>query len=134
MTEPGTAVPDACNLSPSMRPFPKLKTFLESNQGKVFLAECAKYNIDVEYEQHILMELLPRDLFEKHPNFFRVDKEGKRNGDYNMWFTSKEALEIVKKNAVEIAYWIKPTSHRYFFWTDDVQLYCNCPITSNNES
>ena len=105
---------------------PKLKTFLESEQGRIFLAECEKYNIDVEYEQHILMELLPRDLSEEHPEFFRVDKEGKRNGDYNMCFTSEEAMEIVKKNAVEIAHWIKPTSHRYFFWTDDVQLYCNC--------
>lgn len=105
---------------------PKLKTFLESEQGKIFLAECKKYSIDVEYEQHILMELLPRDLFAAHSEFFRVDKEGKRNGDYNMCFTSEEAMEIVKKNAVEIAHWIKPTSHRYFFWTDDVQLYCNC--------
>ena len=35
-------------------------------------------------------------------------------------------MEIVKKNAVKMAHWIKPTSHRYFFWTDDVQLYCNC--------
>jgi hypothetical protein len=105
---------------------PKLKAFLESEQGKVFLAECKEYNINVEYEQHILMELLPRNLFEEHPEFFRVDKKGKRNGDYNMCFTSEEAMEIVKKNAVEIAHWIKPTSHRYFFWTDDVQLYCNC--------
>ena len=56
---------------------PKLKSFLKSKEGKIFLAECLKHNIDVEYEQHILMELLPRDLFEKHPEFFRVDKEGK---------------------------------------------------------
>ncbi len=106
---------------------PKLKAFLESENGTVFLAECEKYKIEVEYEQHILRELLPRDLFDEHPEFFRVDKEGKRNGDYNMCFTSKEAMEIVKKNAVEMAHWIRPTSHRYFFWTDDVQLYCNCP-------
>ena len=105
---------------------PKLKAFLESTDGKIFLAECEKYNIDVEYEQHILMELLPRDLFEKHPEYFRVDKEGKRNGDYNMCFSSAEAMGIVKKNAVEMAHWIRPISHRYFFWTDDVQLYCSC--------
>lgn len=105
---------------------PKLRSFLESEQGKVFLAECKKYNIDVEYEQHILMELLPRNLFKEHPEFFRVDKDGNRNNDYNMCFTSKKAMEIVKKSAVEMARWIKPTSHRYFFWTDDVQLYCNC--------
>ncbi|GJM28763.1 MAG: hypothetical protein DHS20C17_13980 [Cyclobacteriaceae bacterium] len=105
---------------------PKLKAFLESEQGEVFLAECKKYGINVEYELHILMELLPRQLFNQHPDFFRVDKNGKRNSDYNMCFTSKEALKIVKKNVVEMAHWIKPTSHRYFFWTDDVQLYCNC--------
>ena len=105
---------------------PKLKIFLESDHGKAFLAECKKHNIDVEYEQHILMELLPRELFDEHPDFFRIDKDGKRNGDYNMCFTSKPAMEIVKKNAVEMAHWIKPTTNRYFFWADDVQLYCNC--------
>lgn len=105
---------------------PKLRAFLESEQGKTFLSECKKYNIDVEYEQHILMELLPRDLFKEHPEFFRVDKNGKRNDDYNMCFTSKESMDVVKMNAVKMAAWIKPTSHRYFFWTDDVQLYCNC--------
>lgn len=105
---------------------PKLKAFIESEQGEIFFTECEKYNIEVEYEQHILMELLPRDLFEDNPEYFRFDKEGKRNGDYNMCFTSEEAMEIVKKNAVEMAKWIWPTSHRYFFWTDDVQLYCHC--------
>ena len=110
---------------------PKLKAFIESEEGKVFLTECKKYNIDVEYEQHILMELLPRELFKEHPEFFRVDKSGNRNGDYNMCFTSKKALEVVKENAVNMAKWIKPTSHRYFFWTDDVQLYCHCTKCSH---
>lgn len=105
---------------------PKLKAFLESDKGKTFLSECKKYDIDVEYEQHILMELLPRELFSEHPEYFRVDTTGNRNGDYNMCFTSREAMAIVKKNAVEMAKWIKPSSHRYFFWTDDVQLYCHC--------
>lgn len=105
---------------------PKLKAFLESAEGKTFLSECKKYGIDVEYEQHILMELLPRDLFAENPEYFRVDTTGSRNGDYNMCFTSAEAMAIVKKNAVKMAKWIKPTSHCYFFWTDDVQLYCHC--------
>lgn len=72
------------------------------------------------------MELLPSELFDEHPEFYRVDKEGKRNGDYNMCFTSKNAMAIVQNNAVKMAKWIKPTSHLYFFWSDDVQLYCNC--------
>lgn len=110
---------------------PELKAFIESAEGKVFLNACDKYNIDVEYEQHILMELLPRDLFADHPEYFRVDNEGKRNGDYNMCFSSEGAMELVKKNAVEMAKWIRPTSHRYFFWTDDVQLYCHCSECSN---
>jgi len=109
---------------------PKLRTFLASDIGQDFLEECKKNNIDVEYEQHILMELLPRELFDKHPEYFRLDKEGKRNGDYNMCFTSSAAMEIVKRNAVDMAAWLKPTSHRYFFWADDVQLFCHCNICS----
>lgn len=105
---------------------PKLIAFLDSDKGKLFKSECEKNSIDVEYEQHILMEFLPRDLFAEYPKYFRVDKDGKRNGDYNMCFSSKPAMGIIKKNAVEMAKILKPTSHRYFFWTDDVQLYCHC--------
>ncbi len=104
----------------------KLKSFINSEKGELFFSECKKYDIQVEYEMHILMEFLPREIFKDHPEYFREDKSGKRNNDYNMCFTSEPAMEIVKKNAVEMAKWLKPTSHRYFFWTDDVQLYCHC--------
>src|SRR5690625_5223293 len=105
---------------------PTLLAFLQSDEGKLFKSECQKYNIEVEYELHILMEFLPRNLFNEYPMYFREDKDGKRNGDYNMCFTSEEAMEIVKANAVELAKILQPTSHRYFFWTDDVQDYCHC--------
>lgn len=105
---------------------PKLRTFLENEKGKLFLSECKKRNILVEYELHILRELLPRELHNQHPEFFRMDEDGKRQQEYNMCFTSEPALDIVANNAVEMAKWLKPTSHRYFFWTDDVQYYCHC--------
>ena len=109
-----------------LEPLSKLRAFLGSEDGHVFKAECARCGIDVEYEQHILMELLPRHLFSEHPEYFRVDEDGRRNGDYNMCFTNEEAKEIVQKNAVRMAGGLQPSSHRYSFWTDDVQAYCGC--------
>jgi len=105
---------------------PKLKGFLESQEGTTFLSACMKYGVEVEYEMHILKDLLPRELFKTHPEYFRMDKDGDRNPDFNMCFTADMALEIVKKNAVELAKWLKPTTHRYFFWVDDRQEYCHC--------
>ena len=35
----------------------------------------------------------------------------------------------LKKNIIEITKWLKPTTHRYFFWTDDVGgAFCNCDL------
>jgi hypothetical protein len=34
---------------------------------------------------------------------------------------------VIEKNIIEIIGWLKPTTHRYLFWTDDVNgAFCNC--------
>ncbi len=106
---------------------PNLKTFLESEDGKYLLEECRKHKIFVEYESHILKEVLPRELFDDHPEFFRMDKDGVRQRNHNMCFSSEGAYEVIEKNILEIIKWLKPTTHRYLFWTDDVTgAFCNC--------
>lgn len=108
-----------------------LREFIESDQGKVLLEECKNNNISVEYEVHALEELLPRDLFTEHPDYFRVDNEGIRVNDFNMCFSSQGAYNEIEKNLLEITKWLKPTTNRYFFWTDDVKdAFCNCELCS----
>jgi hypothetical protein len=104
-----------------------LKAFLRSNEGQLLIKECKKQHISIEFESHALQEILPRELFIEHPEYFRKDEHGERQKKYNMCFTSEGAFKEIKKNILELTKWLKPTSHRYFFWTDDVKnSFCNC--------
>jgi hypothetical protein len=108
---------------------PSLKTFLESEEGKILLKECKKLNISIEFESHVLKEVLPRELFDEHPEYFRMDENGVRQRNYNMCFSSEGAYQIIENNIIEITKWLKPTTHRYLFWTDDVGgAFCNCDL------
>ncbi|WP_418894941.1 DUF4838 domain-containing protein [Limibacterium fermenti] len=104
-----------------------LRLFLESNEGKLFMNLCKVNNIDIEYECHVLQEILTRTLFKDHPEYFRVDTNGIRTTDWNMCFSSDEAWDIIERNMTELLKWIKPTTNRYFFWTDDsYDGFCHC--------
>jgi hypothetical protein len=106
-----------------------LKSFLRSKEGQLLIDECEKKQISIEYEAHALQELLPRELFDEHPEYFRMDENGTRQKDHNMCFSSEGAYSEIEKNIVEIVRWLKPTTHRYFFWTDDVNnSYCHCEL------
>jgi hypothetical protein len=106
-----------------------LKAFLESKDGKFLLEECKKLKISVEFESHVLKEVLPRELFDAHAEFFRQDDKGIRQRNHNMCFSSEGAYQIIEKNIIEITKWLKPTTHRYLFWTDDVGgAFCNCDL------
>ena len=106
---------------------PKLKTFVESKEGQILFKECYKNGVDVEFELHILQDILARSLFDTHPAYFRMDENGIRQKEYNMCFTSEGAYLEIEKKTCEILEWLHPTTHRYFFWTDDVQdAFCHC--------
>jgi hypothetical protein len=110
---------------------PALRNFLESKEGELLLAECKKRGIDVEYETHALQEILPRKLFDEHPGYFRMDEKGVRQKDFNMCFHSEDAYLEIEKSIKEITEWMKPTTHRYFFWTDDnTNSFCHCDLCS----
>lgn len=101
--------------------------FLRSDLGQSFLKMCSDKGVEVEFELHILQNLLPRDLFQTHPEYFRVNEKGERTPDYNMCFTSDEAFEAMRPQLEELVSILKPTTHRYFFWPDDVvDGFCHC--------
>jgi hypothetical protein len=97
----------------------QLLGFVRSDRGQDFLARCRQLNVAVEYELHALSDLLPRSLFRDDPTLFRVDENGDRNPDVNCNPFSTRALEIIAENAVKLAGDLRPTTSRYFYWTDD---------------
>lgn len=101
--------------------------WVATDAGGRFLEECRRLGLEVEYELHAMKELLPRDLFAKDPEFFRMDEGGNRNPDANCCVSSERALGIIAENAVAIARALKPTTGRYFYWGDDGQPWCACP-------
>lgn len=108
-------------------PIDTLEAFVKSKMGRQFLKMCRRLNVDVEYEVHALMFLLPRTLFGEHPEYFRMDTNGQRTEKYNMCFTNPEAVEAIRPQIKAMLRWMKPTTHRYFFWPDDKKhMYCHC--------
>ena len=105
----------------------EVAAFVKTNEGQAFLDACRNLGIEVEHELHAMNDLLPRDLFEKAPSMFRMNEEGARSADCNLCVHSKEAVEVVCRNAVRYAEILRPTTGRYFYWIDDGRPMCRCP-------
>lgn len=72
---------------------------------------------------------MPRDLFAEHPEYFRMNAEGKRTSDYNFCVSSSDALSLVARRAAELAEALYGSSNRFYFWMDDGHdLRCHCPL------
>ncbi len=104
----------------------KVAKFVCSSEGVQFLKRCRKLGLNVEYELHAMSDLLPRNLFQKNPDLFRMNESGVRTPDANLCVHSQEALEIACAHAVELSGLMRPTTGRYFFWGDDSQPWCRC--------
>ncbi len=102
---------------------------LETEEYRALIDEAAEKGLNIEYEMHAARYFLPKKEFENHPEWFRVDKEGKRNADMNCCVSSKEALDFIARRAAESAKKLYRSSHRYFFWMDDSKedCWCHCP-------
>lgn len=107
-----------------------LQRFIELMKTEEFqakLKEIREAGIAVEYECHALSWLLPRSLYEKHPDWFRMDETGKRVNDFNICASNSEALEYLSERAAELVMLLKSDTGMYYLWADDVEhAYCNC--------
>lgn len=101
--------------------------FVESETGREVLARCQQLGLQVEYELHAMTELLPRDLFAKDRSLFCMDDKGERAAGFNCCVHSAPALEILAQNAIRLAEKLRPSTGRYFLWSDDGHPWCRCP-------
>ena len=101
--------------------------FVQTAAGQEFLESCREHGIEVEHEVHAVSDLLPRQLFERDANMFRMDEHGDRIAGSNLCVHSEAGIRIACQNAAAYARILRPTTGRYFLWIDDVQPTCRCP-------
>ncbi|HWU31499.1 MAG TPA: DUF4838 domain-containing protein [Marmoricola sp.] len=97
-----------------------------SAEGRQLLHQAERLGIAIEQEKHAMADLLPRDLFDAHPDYFRMDKNGQRTPDFNCCPSSPEALEIIATNAAVDAREQGSVTGRFYFWLDDGGEQCEC--------
>lgn len=88
--------------------------------------KAERFSIDIEWAPHALKELLPREHFAEHPEWFRLNTAELRSPDYNMCITNVAAQDVVRANAAAMAKTLTPTTDRYYFWSDDGRPWCQC--------
>ena len=101
--------------------------YLKTEKGQIFFNDCKRLGIAVEHSLHAYSSLLPRQLFDKHPTLFRMNKDGQRTNDSNFCVSNKNTLEVVCENAVKYGQLLPSTSGRYFYTYDDAKHLCSCP-------
>jgi hypothetical protein len=112
----------------ALHPFPgKVLNFVPTDEGARFLERCRALGLQIEYELHAMRELLPRELFARDQELFRMDEQGHRVVDANLCVHSSRALETAAASALRFAGGLRPSTGRYFFWGDDGQPWCRCP-------
>lgn len=99
---------------------------LETDSYRELLDYAAECGLSVEYEIHAGSWLLPRDLFESHPEYFREDEKGERTPDFNFCVSNREALDIVTERAALLAGKLYRSTSNYYFWMDDTDHVCRC--------
>ena len=72
--------------------------------------------------------LLPRHLFDRHPDWFRMDEKGSRAADFNLCASNPDALDYVSERTALLAELLDTGTSKYYYWIDDVCGYsCHCP-------
>jgi hypothetical protein len=101
----------------------EIAAFVKTDPGQKFLDQCRQHGLEVEHELHALGDLLPRELFEKDKEMFRMDEQGQRVRVHNLCVHSQPALE----KAADYTRLLPSTTGRYFYWIDDGMPMCRCP-------
>lgn len=101
---------------------------LETPETRSLLDYAHEKGLRIEYEIHAARYLLPAELFDAHPDWFRMDEDGKRIPDLNFCACNEAALDYVAERAAEFVKKLYRSTDRYFLWLDDdKKAKCHCP-------
>jgi hypothetical protein len=81
----------------------------------------------IEFGGHILPSFVPRELFDEHPEYFRMTEKGARTKDKN-FCSQSGAIEILKKNTHDFFSQLPEITY-FHIWADDLKGggWCHCP-------
>ena len=97
-------------------------------EWQAFRARMNAAGIAVEFEMHALTWMLPRSLFDAHPDWFRMTVDGRRTPEFNCCASEPAVLAYLRDRAAQLAAIFPSDTHRYHFWIDDVaEACCACP-------
>ena len=106
----------------------ELVAFRMSEPGRRFSEACHRAGIQIEYQMHTAGWLVPRALFHKQPEIFRMDLAGQRTSDCNFCLSSDEAWKVFEARAQELAGALPSETGRHLWFGDDVaEGSCHCP-------
>ena len=104
----------------------RLMAQVEDPDFRALIDYAWEKGLQVEYELHAASYLLPRDLFDTHPEYFRLEN-GERTALCNFCVSNEEALELLTDNAVELAKKLYRSRPYYYLWMDDTRAkHCTC--------
>lgn len=100
---------------------------LEDPEYRKILDYAAEKGLKIEYEMHAARYLLPESESEKHPEWFRINKNGERATDYNFCASNEEAVDFICERAAQLVKKLYRSTDRYFLWLDDAKdAFCHC--------
>ena len=101
---------------------------LERPEIRALIDKLCDAGIEIGYEFHAGSYLLPRELFDTHPEYFRMNESGERVKELNFCFSNEDALKTVADNAKKLAKRLYRSSDNFHFWLDDARdMGCKCP-------
>ena len=106
----------------------ELLKFVERERPAI--EQLEREGVSVEYEVHVIGDILPRECFSDEPELFRMDESGARTPNYNLCPSSERAMRLLEDGAERLARTLRQASHRYHFWPDDDMggdVRCHCP-------
>ncbi len=95
----------------------------------LLIDEARKMGIAVEYEMHSLSYLMPKSLYDTHPEWFCMSEDGTRIQDsFNICASNTAGLDELSNRAEQLARLLPSEDHLYYFWLDDsTNCSCHCP-------
>lgn len=128
-----SARPDVLGLHPTggVTADRSLERLLDLLQDKSFVAKLDSLRAKgtkIEVECHALGWLIPRDLFQSRPDWFRMNEQGTRTPDSNICVSNPDVLMYLRQRSRQLAALLPSDTNRYYFWIDDIKDgFCRCP-------
>ena len=106
----------------------KMLDLMKNEEFRRLIDYAKSRGLEIVYELHAAGYLMPKEHFDVHPEYYRMNDAGERTADHNLCVSSSDALSLFARNAARLAKSLYGSSDKYYFWMDDGHgTACRCP-------